>query len=189
MTLLCRVQRIFSKSIWVVIAFALSASAGAAFRDNLDRRIARDIVLAFAGTCALKVAAELETSERLKLEAAEARKSKFVDVQKCFDTYFSQIQGVVFVYEKTCNEVTSTISQTLSENRLAWQLLSISKYEQGMRPFHSALNDCLLGVPSKRGRRFVVPLVSAGFNVTELKSQLDAIEVKDPYVHTPEPFR
>ncbi len=72
---------------------------------------------------------------------------------------------------------------------MARQILEVSKYQSGIRPFHSILNDCLANIPNRQGRPFLIPLAGNDLDVHLLQKQIDEIQVRAPFPATNEPFR
>ena len=177
--------------ILFLAAIFSSAPGHAQFRDKRDRQIVSDVLKRFGHECSLRAAADGDTVRRMRMKSDEARRSKNKAVQTCFETSFSQVSGVFFLYEKICNDVSKTIDQhdTLPDGKMARQLLDISRYQTGIRPFHSALNECLNSIPERKGRNFSIPMAGTELDIRGLQQQLDEIRLKDPFIATGEPLR
>jgi hypothetical protein len=168
---------------------SLGSTAIAQFKSARDRTIARDILKTFAKECIQRESNDDEIIKRLEAEAKRANHSGDVQVQKCFENTFSQVAGVFYLYQKICKDVSAN-GKTIADDAAANQLLEVNKYQTGIRPFHSTLNDCLNAVPDKRGLPYVVPLSGTNLDVRVLESQIDRVQIKFPYAATiPVPAR
>jgi hypothetical protein len=181
------IRKISSKAL-VSLILIFSAATEAQFRNAEDRRIVRDVLRLFGKECGLRAAGDGEILKRLEEESARARRNMATEVQKCYEASFSQITGVYFLYQKLCGDVAATGSNA-SDNAMARQILEISKYQSGIRPFQSTLNDCLLALPERKGRPYMVSLAGTELDVKLLHKQIEETGVKDPYPATTEPFR
>lgn len=177
-----------SNKIWFVGFLLVSVAGQAQFRNDTDREIVKDVLAIFGRECGLRAVADGDVLKRLEIEAGDARRLKIPEVQKCYEDSVSQITGVYYLYDKLCQDVSANPPK-IPESVAVRQLLDVSKYQSGIRPFHSLLNDCLASLPDRKGRPYIVPLTGTELDVRILQRHLNDIEVKDPFPATPEPFR
>ena len=165
--------------------FVLLASSGAnaQFKSDRDRKIVHDILSVFGRECVQHEASDGEVIGRLEVEAKDANRRGNVATQKCFENHYSQVSGVFYLYQKICRDISSTQSD-ISDDIAADQLLEVNKYQQGIRPYHSTLNDCLASVPDRKGLPYVVPLAGLDLDVRALQWELDQIRIGDPFANT-----
>lgn len=166
----------------------LTGELKAQFRNEQDREIVRDILKTFARACSSRVATDGDILRRINLEVTASRKAKNPTVQSCIDSFYSQITGVYVLYQKLCSEVTD-IKSTISDDSLAYDLLEVNKYQSGIRPLHSSMNDCLMTIPERKGRAFIVPLAGNELDVKVLQQQILETRIDDPFPATGEPLR
>jgi hypothetical protein len=162
--------------------------AWAKFRSNSDREIVKDVLKIFKSECTIRASVDNDIIRRMEIELAEARRVHIESVLKCFEVSFSQLSGIGALYQKICNDVSAN-PEKISNNLMARQFLDISKYQGGIRSYHSTLNECLLNIPDRKGRPYIIPLAGSELDVTELSRQLEEIRVKDPFPATGEPYR
>jgi hypothetical protein len=187
MTRYCTVSRSLNKTLFALLLFS-AASGQAAFRSEEDRHLVRDVLKVFGRECTLRGAAEGDILKRLEIASDRARRISDGEVLKCFETNFSQISAVYSLYRKICNEVSQNPEKP-ADPVMGRQLIEVSKYQSGVRPYHSSLNDCLVNIPDRKGQWAVVPLTGAELDVRALQKQIDEIKVKQPFPATFEPFR
>ena len=173
--------------IWLCLMIP-SAGLSGEFRSDRDRRIVRDILKIFGKECIQKVATDSETLKRLEGEGRRAKLERNRDVQRCFEANLSQTSGVHFLFEKLCSEIAKNPSN-INDDIAAKQLVGLNRYQSGIRPFHSVLNDCLYGISDKSGLTYVVPLAGLAVDSSEIRQQLEYIRIKEPYTATGVPFR
>jgi hypothetical protein len=164
------------------------ARSMAQFKSDRDRQIVHDVLHAFSKECVQRVAADGELLKRLETESQLANLSKDKEVTKCFQSSFSQISGVYYLYDKICSDVSSD-PKKVSDTTAAKQLLEVNKYQSGIRPFHSTLNDCLFEIPAKRGATFIIPLSGLDLDARALERQIEDIKIRDPFAQTVVPLR
>ncbi|MBK9294559.1 MAG: hypothetical protein IPM57_08960 [Oligoflexia bacterium] len=168
--------------------FLFCYTARADFRNEEDKKIVSDVLGRFAKECPLRVATDNEIIKRLEIEVNEVRSSKNFEVQKCYENNYSQVIGVYHLYKKLCDDV-GIQSINLTSSQMARQLVDISKYQGGIRTFHSLLNDCLIKIPDKLGKKYFVPLAGNELDTQELLRQIEEAHVKLPFPSTVEPYR
>lgn len=188
MTKLCITQKNLNSIFVFALIFISSLHAAAKFRNEQDVAIVKDVLQRFAKECPLRVAVDDEIVKRLEIEISEVRSSKNMDVQKCYENHYSQVIGVFHLYKKICDDV-GLKNVTLAPVQMARQLIDISKYQGGIRTFHSLLNDCLTRIPEKQGRKYLVPLAGNELDTKELLRQIEEAHVKLPFPSTVEPLR
>lgn len=165
-----------------------NSSALAIFRNDGDREITQDVLKTFSRGCSLKVASDRDIVRNLESESEKASKIGGDAVLACFKNYYSQILGIFILYEKMCLDV-GKINEKTSDDTLAYFLIDVSKYQSGIRPVHSSLNDCLVSVPDGKGKSFVVQLAGSELDVRLMQRELDTIAPKLPFPSTGEPLR
>lgn len=160
----------------------------AQFRSPEDVLIVKDVLKRFGKECPLRLSTDDEIIKRLEIESDRVRRTRISEVQKCYENNYSQVVGVFQLYRKLCEDV-ALKSKNLTDTQLARQLIDVSKYQAGIRTFHAVLNDCLTGLPDRKGRPFVVPLAGNELDVKALQKQIEEAYVKNPFPATVEPFR
>jgi hypothetical protein len=172
-----------------LFALFFSGTARAQFKSDHDRTIVHDILKAFSHECVQRGSIDAETLKRLDVEAKDVSRTGNLATQKCFENHYSQVAGVSFLYQRLCHDISFTARATPDE-LAATQFLQVNKYQTGIRPYQSTLNDCLVEVPDKKGLAFFIPLSGFDLNVKALQKEIDEIRIVDPFAATfPVPAR
>lgn len=173
---------------YFLILIFLSASVEAQFRGQEDIAITRDVLARFGKECPLKVAIDEDIVKKLQTESAQVRETRLLEVQKCYENNYSQVIGVFHLYRKLCDEI-SLKKKEVSAEQMVRQLLDVSRYQSGIRIFHSVLNDCLTALPERAGRPFIIPLAGTELDIKTLQKQIEEAQVHNPFPATIDPFR
>ncbi len=172
----------------VILSFLFALPCYGQFRNQEDIEIVKDVLKRFGKECPLRAAVDEDIVKRLEIEYKEVRLSKNADIQKCYEGNYSQLIGVFHLYKKLCDDV-AVGPKELSQTQMARQLIDISKYQTGIRTFHSLLNDCLIAIPEKEGKKYLIPLPGNELDTKALLQQIQMTKVRSPYPSTIEPFR
>ena len=158
------------------------------FRNANDRQIVKTVLAFFGSECSLRAASDGNIIKKLENNSSSVWQSNSQSAQKCYSQFYSQVMGTYFLYKKICADVGLNASN-VQDSALASELLEVNKFQSGIRPYHSNLNDCLLSIADRRGHPFIVPLSGHELNVTLLQNELEEANVREPFATTSEPFR
>jgi hypothetical protein len=173
---------------FVISLSFFSVEVRAAFRTDSDRQVVQDVLTTFASECTAKASIDSDKAERIKAMSLIAQKQKVTEINMCYAGSMSQITSVVFIFEKMCSDIISNTSN-VSDSTLAKQLIEVTKYQTGIRPYHMALNDCLGAILKNRGSRFIEPLTGNDVTSQALLNEIEMYKIPDPFSSTVEPFR
>lgn len=116
----------------------------------LDRTIIQGVLSQFKKECSYVSTTNDAKLIEIQTLFRQSLKDFSKDQVECFEQYIGQIVGAQNIYKGICDELTVE-KISVPDSDLSRQFINIRKFENGIRPFHEKLNDCLVrrGVESE----------------------------------------
>ena len=173
---------------FLVITCLTGQKAIASFLSQDERQIAEALIHDFRRSCVQRVSNDGDIVEKIKEMEARSKSLQNAAVDQCFRNHMSIVSGIYFIYEKLCRTVSKS-SRSVSDVMIGRQLLGVSKYQAGIRPYQAQLANCLLSVPRQAGRDFVIAPGLAALAPEVMTRAIEGIIIQDPFPASWVPFR